>query len=223
MKYNRNQRELYERKDRAATAIGLTGGIGSGKTVATDALRDAGYRVIDADEISRELFAVGTDGERDILELFPQAEKCGKLDRAKLRVIISDDADARAKLNKLTHPRIIAEIQKLLAGSQQPVVLSAPLLYETSLSRLCDATVCVYCPRRLRIQRICARDGVTPSDAERIIDSQISDAERATLSDYIIPSDVPLEDFVKELLDLFDAITAGTDGDRDIKLEPDWE
>lgn len=209
MKYTRNKRELQANKGKPIKVIGLTGGIASGKTVATAALRQAGFSVIDADEISRASFARGTDGERILTELFPAAAVKGALDRAKLRSIISRDDKARIKLNEKTHPIIIAEIKRLISTTAKPVVLCAPLLFESGLSALCDITVCAYCPRKVRISRLTARDGISAADAERIIDAQIPDTERCTMSDYIVPSGSDENTFTEEIIELFTEIIKG--------------
>lgn len=207
MNDNRNARELKAIADASPKVVGITGGIGSGKTVATDALKQAGFCVIDADEISRALFAPGTDGEKRILKVFPSAKRRdGSLNRKKLRDIISQDQTSKIKLNNLTHPFIINEIKRRLAVALPPVVLSAPLLLESALARLCDYTVCVYCPRNVKIARLTKRDGITRAQAEQIIDAQIPDTERCTLSDFIIPSDVPIEQFRAETVELFKKI-----------------
>lgn len=208
MKFTRNARELESDKRSAADVrvIGITGGIGSGKTVATDALKQAGYTVIDADEISRRLFGKGTDGEKRIARLFPECEKDGVLDRRALRDAISADARKRTALDDLTHPAITAEVERLLAKSPPPCVLSAPLLFEAALARLCDRTVCVYCPRGVKAKRIAERDGVTEKQARAMIDAQIPDTERCSLADYVVPSDRPQSEFTEEILELFEQI-----------------
>lgn len=204
MKYTRNLRELQSRPDGIPRVIGLTGGIACGKSVATDALRKDGFTVIDADEISRNMFAVGTDGEHMLARLFPDAVCDGKLDRAVLRRIISRDAEARQKLNDATHPAIISEISRRLNATDiKPVVLCAPLLFETGLSTLCDATVCVYCPRAVRIERLTRRDSISAADAAAMIDAQIPDTERCTVADYIVPSDREAHEFADETIELF--------------------
>lgn len=205
MRYDRNAHAVKLNREKNPRVIGITGGIGSGKTVATDTLREHGYYVVDADEVSRRMFARGTDGERALCGLFPQASKLGTLDRAALRRIISSDKCTLDKLNSYTHPLILEETARLL-DCNTPVVLSAPLLFETGLSRLCDVIVCVYCPRAERIKRLAARDGVTHDDAVRMIDVQIPDTERATLADYVVPSDVPIDDFKAEIVELFGEI-----------------
>lgn len=208
MHYTRNKRELQSNMNKPVRVIGLTGGIAAGKTVATSALRDMGYAVIDADEVSRALFAAGTVGEKSIIALFPQASENGKLDRKLLRRIISNDAKAQQKLNALTHPAIIAEIKKQISVAVPPVILSAPLLFESALCSLCDVTVAVYCPRGIRVQRLTARDGIAEADAKAMIDAQIPDTERCTIADYIIPSDRDQAEFVAEVVELIKEIVS---------------
>ena len=206
MQFKRNKHELQSLVDTAVNVIGLTGGIASGKTVAEAALKKAGFFVIDADEVSRKLFALDTDGEKRLCELFPETAANGRLDRARLRAIISRDQVARQKLNDSTHPLIIDEIKRILSTTPSPVVLSAPLLFETSLAALCDVTVCVYCPTAERIKRLCARDSVSESDAQAIIDAQIPDTERCTIADFIVPSNRDRAEFEREIIELFGAI-----------------
>lgn len=205
MRYERNAHAVKLNRENRPRVIGITGGIGSGKTVATDTLREHGYYVVDADEVSRRMFARGTDGERALCELFPQASNSGTLDRAALRRMISADKCALDKLNSFTHPLILEETARQI-GNHCPVVLSAPLLFETGLSQLCDVIVCVYCPREERIKRLASRDGVTYDDAVQMIDVQIPDTERATLADYVVPSDVPIDEFKAEIVELFGEI-----------------
>ena len=202
MNYTRNKRELKSNRKKSVRVIGLTGGIASGKTVATSALRKAGYTVIDADEVSRALFAAGTDGEKSIMRAFPQASEGGKLDRKLLRRIIATDGKARQMLNELTHPAIVAEIKNQISTATPPVILSAPLLFESALCSLCDVTATIYCPRSVRVQRLTARDGMTEKDANALIDAQIPDTERCTIADYIVPSDCEQKEFVSEVVEL---------------------
>lgn len=195
----RNLRELNEFKT-PVKVVGLTGGIASGKTVATDALRAAGFTVIDADEVSRAVTAKGGECEKALVGLFPAAAKNGAIDRAKLRKLISVDGQAKRALEQYTHPLIINEIRAELAAAKTPVVLSAPLLFETALGGLCDATICITCPTRVRIQRLTARDGVSESDAVDMINAQLPETYRATLADFCVPSDRPADDFTAEIV-----------------------
>ncbi len=210
--YERNLREINEliAQKKPPHVVGLTGGIASGKTVATAALAAVGFKVIDADEISREMFGKGTDGEKLLSSLFPAAARAdGTLDRKKLRRMISENADARKTLNDATHPQITKKIAQLISNlNGEKVVLSAPLLFESGLSSLCDCTVCVTCPTRIRIERLTKRDGVTKNDAEKMIAAQIPDTYRATLADFCVPSDRDIEKFKAEIIELFQALCA---------------
>lgn len=205
MRFKRNERELSEIKH-DMRVIGLTGGIATGKTVATVALRRAGYTVIDADEISRELFAPGSDWEKELAKIFNLTTANGSLDRKALRRLISEDADARRALDSFTHPLITERVRSAVAAATPPVVVSAPLLFETALSSLCDAVVCIVCPRRIRIERIMYRDGLSRVEAERMIDMQLPDNVRAALSEFCIPSDNDIDDFEAEVIELFGAL-----------------
>lgn len=202
---NRNIRELKEFKKQVKVA-GLTGGIASGKSVATEALRAAGFTVIDADEISRRITAIGSQVERRIKDAFPSVAKDDCLDRRALRELISSDAAAKKKLDDITHPPIISEIERIVRATEPPMIICAPLLFETSLSALCDCTVCTVCALETRIERLCARDSVDRDAALRMINAQIPDCERAALSDFCVPSDGDMDEFKAETVALFRAI-----------------
>ena len=191
--------------------IGLTGGIGSGKTVATTTLIKHGYAVVDADEVSRTLFKPYSAGEKLIADIFPSAVINGRLDRKALRKIIADDESARQKLNAVTHPAIIAEIKRMLNSTPPPVILSAPLLFESGLDELCDTVVCVHCPLPVQIQRICKRDGIDEHAARAIISAQMDDDLRKQKSDYLVNSDVPIDEFENTILTLISDIVKAND------------
>ncbi len=203
----RNRCEACEqsrlRARKAATVVGITGGIASGKTVATDALIASGFCVIDADEISRAITAPHSPAERALTAQFPDACADGRLDRRRLREIISTDAAARARLNAVTHPLILSEIKRQISNANGDVVLSAPLLFETGLDKLCDATVCVTCPYELRLKRLVERDGVTEKAAAAMIAAQMPDAERNAKANFTISSDRPRREFERDAIALF--------------------
>lgn len=179
--------------------VGLTGGIASGKTEVTNALRAASVYVIDADEISRELTAPGTEIEKELTRMFPKAQNSGGLDRRALRELIATDAQKKLELEAFLHPLIIGGIKSKLTRS---AVLSAPLLFETGLSSLCDFTVSLVAPARLRVERLIKRDGVTRLEAEHIVAAQIPDEYRAALSDYCIRSDADMKKMCDEAVAL---------------------
>lgn len=185
-----------------AYVVGITGGIASGKTVATNALAAAGFDIIDADEIARAITAQSAV-ERLLAAQFPDANVGGSLDRRRLREIISTDGSARERLNAMTHPLILSEIERQISVARGNVVLSAPLLFETGLDRLCAATVCVTCPYETRLNRLVARDGVTRKAAADMISAQMPDDERIAKADFAINSDRPQRDFERAVVELF--------------------
>lgn len=181
--------------------IGITGGIGCGKTVATNALKAAGYCIVDADEISRELFMRGSDGERTLCSAFPQAQTNGTLDRGKLRALIATDGAARKKLNGVTHPEIIHEIKHRIQNTDATtVILSAPLLFESGLDAVCDKTICIVCSLGSQTERVMRRDGIGESAARAMIAAQMPDEKRRDRSDIIVSSDMPQSEFEKLVL-----------------------
>lgn len=191
------------------TVIGLTGGIASGKTAATDALRSIGFSIVDADVISRDLTARGSAAEKELITMFKAAAHDGTLDRRALRYLISSDSAAREKLNAYMHPIIVAAVKDKVAAARSPVVLSAPLLFETGLDALCDYTVCVVCPREKRIERIMERDGADIQSATAVVDMQSSDEARIAACDFVISSDCDIEKFSGAVKDLFTEIANG--------------
>lgn len=190
------------------TVIGLTGGIASGKTAATDALRSIGFSIVDADVISRDLTARGSAAEKELITMFKAAAHDGALDRRALRYLISSDSSAREKLNAYMHPRIVSAVKDKVAAARSPVVLSAPLLFETGLDSICDVTVCVVCPREKRIERVMARDNTDRLSAAAVVDMQTPDDVRAAACDCVLSSDCDLDEFKNAAATLFRAIAA---------------
>ncbi len=207
---DRNEREikaLREKYPQGARIVGLTGGVSSGKTVATDALKAEGYNIVDADEISRRLVSRGSALEQTVKDNFPECTRDGELDRRALRALISESPAAKHKLNKLTHPEIIKATEAAVQAAPKPVVLCAPLLFECALARLCDCVVCVTCPQPERVRRLTLRDGVSCDDAIGLIRSQLDEPTRVSLSDFCVPSDIPQNEFIDEITVLFKRIT----------------
>lgn len=190
------------------TIIGLTGGIASGKTVASEALQKSGFSIIDADVISRAVTAHGSDAEKELMLMFPSATRNGALDRKALRAQIALDRYARDRLNAYLHPIITEAVKNEIAAARSPVVLSAPLLFEVGLDKLCDCVVCIDCPREKRIERIIKRDGSDRQTAIGIIDAQISDEARAVASDYCVSSDCDICEFESNITALFRKIVS---------------
>ncbi len=161
--------------------IGLTGGIGAGKTTAAALMGKKGAFVIDMDVIAREVVLPDSPALEAIRREFGDEVILadGSLDRATLARIIFGDEAKRIKLNQLTHPEILKRTLAIM-GTQPPnaiIVAVVPLLFESGFDRSCDKTVAVVASPELRRARLQERDGITGSEVEARMRAQLPDAE----------------------------------------------
>ena len=180
--------------------IGLTGGIGAGKTTAAQRFSKLGAFVLDADSVSRASLAPGGACFSQVLEAFGTGIQCpdGGIDRAALSRIVFSDPAAREKLNAIVHPHVIdsllSQARAHLAQSPcMPVVLDVPLLFECGMERDVDVSVLVAASERIRVTRICARDGAREADALARIRAQMPQTDKERLADYVLYNDGPVE------------------------------
>lgn len=155
--------------------IGLTGQTGAGKSAVRELLEKSGIACIDCDRVAREVTAVGSLALKALCEVFSEEiltpEKA--LDRRKLGSIVFSDREKLELLNKTIFPFIIDEIKKKIAESSGDIVLDAPTLFESGCDKLCDMTVAVVADKEIRLERIVDRDGISKTDAENRINSQL--------------------------------------------------
>lgn len=172
--------------------IGLTGGIGSGKTVASDYLADKGITVVDADVVAREVVAPGEPALNAIVERFGAdvLNGDGSLDRAALRRIVFADENARRDLEAITHPAIRDRIMEQLHASGSPyTLLVSPLLLETDQYELVDRVLVIDAPEALQRERTVARDAVPPEQVDAIMAAQMNRVKRRGRADDIVVND----------------------------------
>jgi dephospho-CoA kinase len=177
--------------------VGLTGGIGSGKSALADELSALGVPVIDADAVARRCVEPGSDGLADIAARFGHEilRPDGALDRAALAAIVFADATARHDLEAITHPCIRAGIQAgIEALRREPVppalvVVEHPLLVESGGRGWLDRVVVVEAPLDQRIHRLIAERGMTEGDARARIAAQADDADRRAIADHVVLND----------------------------------
>jgi len=177
--------------------IGITGGIGSGKTAVTDYLATKGITIVDADLASRVIVEPGRPALEAIFEHFGQHLKLsdGSLDRAGLRAIVFKDTEARLWLEQLTHPLIGEEIQRQLGLAKGPYrVLSSPLLLEGTQVNMTDYVVVVDVPEAVQIARASARDNNDPEQIKRIMAAQLAREARKAKADYVVDNSGSLEE-----------------------------
>jgi dephospho-CoA kinase len=180
--------------------FGLTGGIGSGKSSVAALLRERGVPVVDADELAREVVAPGTPGLAEIGRVFgPQVIGAdGRLDRKRLGALVFSDAEARKRLNAITHPLVRALSQERFAQlAQQGVTLAGydvPLLFEVGLDAVLRPIVVVAASEAAQLGRILARDELTEAEARARIAAQLPLAEKQRRADHVVDNNGSLAD-----------------------------
>lgn len=188
--------------------IGLTGGIGSGKSTVADLFAELGVPVIDADLISRDLTQPGQPAYQEIVHCFGHdiTDNEGKLDRNQLRRVVFADPDRRRQLESILHPRVydrIGEQLRLLDAGYCIVVI--PLLVETGGSALVNRVLLVDAPESLQRQRAALRDRASTSEIDAILASQASREQRLQAADDVIHNDGDLEHLRRAVLSLHEA------------------
>ena len=197
------------RDSAALLTIGLTGGIGSGRTLAAEDLRALGAVVISADELVARLIGPGTDAVAEIRELFGDEVIApgGNVDRAALGRLVSGNDTARARLNQIIHPRVRAEFSRLAAqaGPDAVVVADMPMLAETDQPRAgLDLVLVVEAPAEVRVERLVNVRGMTREEAWERMDAQPSDAEYREIADAVIVNDAGREALTKAVRKFWD-------------------
>ena len=176
--------------------VGITGGIGSGKSAVTDHLETLGIAVVDADKVARVVVEPGTSGLATIAEYFGTDILLadGGLDRAALRKIVFDNPDERKVLEGITHPRIRDEIARQLTEASSPyVVLSSPLLLESGQDTVANYVVVVDVPEEVQLRRTMARDKNSEALVKQIMAAQLDRQTRLARADTSIKNDVSLD------------------------------
>lgn len=184
----------------AKPTVGLTGGIASGKSTVAEMFRALGVPIVDADAIAREVVEPGTEGLRAIVETFGEGVLTadGTLDRNKLGDVVFGDAEARGKLNAITHPRIAARsaerMQELARGDAPYVIYEAALLVENDIYGAFDALVVVAADEATQIERLRHRDGIGEEAARARIDAQLPLTRKVQVADFVVRNDGAIED-----------------------------
>jgi dephospho-CoA kinase len=177
--------------------VGLTGGIGAGKSEVSRLLESYGAVLIDADKIAREVVAPGTPGLAAVVEAFgPEIlSPDGTLDRPKLGSIVFADSDRLATLNSIVHPLVGARSMELekAAGPDAVVIHDVPLLAENNLAPLYDVVVVVDASPETQLDRLLRLRGMAESEARARMAAQATREQRRAIADLVIDNDGPLE------------------------------
>jgi dephospho-CoA kinase len=190
--------------------IGLTGGIGSGKTTVSNLFKNLGVQIIDTDVIAREL----VDNDHSVLEEITDAfgkiilDDDGLLDRNILAKIVFSQEHKKQQLEKILHPKIRTKVEKAIKvyrekpDQPQYIIVVIPLLFETNFHQLIDKILVVIANEENKIKRIIQRDGRAPEDILSIIKSQVSDSKRISEADDIIENNSDIKELETKILGL---------------------
>lgn len=182
--------------------VGVSGGIGSGKTTVTDLFAGYGIDVIDADLIARDVVAPGTPALQAIVDKFGLSvlDGTGSLDRAKLRSLVFADVQVKTWLNQLLHPAIRKEMLTQTQNAQSAYcLLSVPLLVENKLHSLVDRVLIVDVEEQVQLQRTLLRDKTNEPQIRAIMDAQATRAQRLAVADDVIDNNGQAEDLAKQV------------------------
>ena len=172
--------------------VGLTGGIASGKSTFSAALRARGVPVVDADALARAAVAPGSPALAAIaLEFGPTVlGQDGALDRKKMAAVVFADPGARRRLEAITHPAVrrgmVEETARLAAAGHELAFYDTPLLFEVGLDAILDSVVVVWAPPAVQRARLASRDGLAPAEADARLAAQLPIDEKAARADFVV-------------------------------------
>ena len=191
--------------------VGLTGGIASGKSTVSEAFARLGAKVLDADEVAREVVLPGKPAWTKLRHTFGSEffHPDGRLNRSKLRRLVFADPEQRSRLNAIVHPEVMREIdfrfEQLTSSAEHAVVLvDIPLLIEVGVAHRFDKVVVVYANESVQVMRLMQRDGLSREEARQALSVQIDLREKARKADFVIDN-------------------SGTPGETQAQVEKVWQ
>ena len=176
--------------------VGLTGGIGSGKSAAACVFKNEGINVIDADNLAKEVVAKDTPGYIKVVEYFGSEiiAADGSLDRVKLRKEVFNSNEKRIALESITHPLVREKMSEKIQASQSPYsIIEVPLIFETKSMSSYDRVLVIDCESKLQLERAILRDNNSGDAIQNIINSQCSREERLSIANDVISNNDSLK------------------------------
>lgn len=192
--------------------IGLTGGVGSGKSTVAGILGDLGAAIVDADEASHAVYAPGTAGfEAVVREFGPDYVRDGRVDRARLGRLVFDDEDARRRLNAIVHPLVRDWMaQRTVEAAErgaEVIVQDVPLLYENGLEDVFSSVVLVYTPEEVQLERLVEGRGISQERARAMIAAQMPIEEKRRRAHHVIDNTGTIEQTRHQVEEMWRQIT----------------
>ena len=183
--------------------IGLTGGIGSGKSAAAALFKDIGVDLIDADDLARDSLSINSEGYKLFIEEFGDKylDENKNINRELIRKLIFNDSDAKAKLESIIHPIVRSGIETFIKNKKSDYcIIVVPLIYETNSSKIYDRVLVIDCDVDVQISRTSKRDNQTKSDIENIVNKQATREQRLSIADDVIVNNGSLDLLRNEVL-----------------------
>ena len=177
--------------------IGLTGGIGSGKSAAADFFQNEGISVIDTDQLARKVIEKDTPGYSKVVDSFGAniLDNNDSIDRAKVREEVFHDNEKRKILESIIHPLVMELMVQKISSSTSPYsIIMVPLIFETNSAKNYDRVLVIDCDVEIQLERAMARDENSAGLIQKIIDSQCSRSERLSIANDVIPNNNSIED-----------------------------
>ncbi|WP_027365518.1 dephospho-CoA kinase [Desulfotruncus alcoholivorax] len=191
--------------------VGLTGNIGSGKSTVARILKDLGARVVDTDQIARDVVAPGTSGLNQIINQFGTEvlNPDGTLNRRKMAQIVFGNPEALARLNGIIHPEIRSVLLDIISAYKEKadaplLVIEVPLLFETGMNRLVDEAWLVTVEPEVQINRIISRDHASVEEAKNRIAAQMPQEAKIKLADRVIDNSNGMEETLIQVKKIWD-------------------
>ncbi|MDR3071159.1 MAG: dephospho-CoA kinase [Endomicrobium sp.] len=187
--------------------IGLTGGIATGKSESAKYFNELGIFSIDADAISKELTTSGMPAFNELVQAFGRSVLCSNefLNRKKLANIIFSNKQAKSKVEKILHKRIISCINEMILynRNKHDVLINAPLLFEVGLDKICDKIIVIWVPYDIQVKRLMLRDNLDNAAAKKRIHSQMPLKEKIKFANFVIDNTGSKEDLKKNINNLY--------------------
>jgi len=183
--------------------IGLTGGIGSGKSAAASLFKDIGVDLIDADDLARDALNINSEGYKLFIEEFGDKylDENKNINRELIRKLIFNDSDAKSKLENIIHPIVRSGIETFIINKKSDYcIIVVPLIFETDSSKIYDRVLVIDCDVDVQISRTSKRDNQAKSDIENIINKQASREQRLSIADDVIVNNGSLDLLRNEVL-----------------------
>ena len=183
--------------------IGLTGGIGSGKSAAAALFKDIGVDLIDADDLARDSLSINSEGYKLFIEEFGDKylDENKNINRELIRKLIFNDSDAKSKLESIIHPIVRSGIETFIKNKKSDYcIIVVPLIFETNSSKIYDRVLVIDCDVDIQISRTSKRDNQTKSDIENIVNKQATREQRLSIADEVIVNNGSLDLLRNEVL-----------------------